>query len=40
MWHIILHVNDEEWADARLLAKEDIPKEVYYAGLCKDENLE
>lgn len=40
MWHLILHVNDEEWADVKLHAEEDIPKEVYYVGLCKDKDLE
>lgn len=39
MWHLILHVNDEEWADVKLPTEEDVPEEVCYVGLCKDEYL-
>lgn len=40
MSYLILHVNDEEWVDVKLDTKQEIPKEVYYVGLCKDEDLE
>ena len=38
LWHLILHVNDDEWCDLRMLDEENIPKEVVYIGLCKDKD--
>lgn len=40
MWSLILHVNDEEWADMRLLDEENILEEVFDLGLCNDDALE
>ena len=29
MWHLILHVNDEEWCDLILPVEDELPNEVY-----------
>lgn len=40
MWHIILYVEDSEWADAIMPTEVDIPDEVYQFSLCHDDELD
>ena len=39
-WSLILHVNEDEWSDMRMLDEENMWEEVYYLGVCKDAELE
>ena len=40
MWSRLLRVDDEEWADVKWPAKEDMPKEIYWLGLCNEYERE
>ena len=40
MWYPILHVNDDEWCHMILLVDDELPNEVFWMSLCKDDELD
>ena len=40
MWHIILYVENSEWADLIMPAEADISDQVYWFSLCHDDELD
>ena len=40
IWHLILHVYDEEWADIDMPGDDELPEEVVWFCLCTDQEFD
>ena len=40
IWHLILYVYDDEWADIEMLGDDDLPEEVIWFCLCTDQEFD
>ena len=40
IWHLILYVYDDEWADIEIPEDDDLPEEVIWFSLCTDQEFD
>ena len=40
IWHIILYVYDDEWADIEMPGEDELPDEVIWFCLCTDQEFD
>lgn len=40
IWHLILYVYDDEWADIDMPGDDDLPEEVVWFCLCTDQEFD
>ena len=40
MWHLILHINEEEWRDIEMPNDSELPDDVMWLCLCSEEEFD